>query len=247
MKKISTGIKKLDKIIGGGLLPRSSTLLAGAPGSGKTTFCLQFLHQAAISSGLTGILVTFEEFPEIIYRDALSLGWDLRRLEDRNQLKIIFTSPDILIEEIEKEGGLFDKIITDIRPEVIAFDSISYLDILFKEPEDLRNHYNILLNSCKRLDLTAYYTYDVSKLFGQENLLNSPIAFIVDNVIYLQYVEIESQINLALVALKIRGSEHNQEILNYQIGENGIEILNKFKGRENILTGSSRTIFSSEE
>ncbi len=247
MDKISTGIKKLDSIIGGGFHRKSTTLIAGPPVTGKTTMCLQFLYNGAIYSNSPAILVTFEEFPEIIYRDALNFGWDFRRLEDEKKLKIIFTSPEILQMELEKTGGFFDRIVDENNPEIIAFDSISNLKMLYKEPFSLRNHYNSILNSCRRLNLTSVYTYDVPRLFSHENLLNSPLAYAVDNVFFLQYVEAGSKIDMAMVALKIRGSTHSLDILSYEIGNNGFLIKDKFINRENILSGSSRLIMMPEK
>ena len=76
--RTSTGIMGLDEMLRGGLPSGSTVLIQGAPGVGKTTFGLQFLYHGATKANEAGLLVTFEEFPESIYRDALNLGWDLR-------------------------------------------------------------------------------------------------------------------------------------------------------------------------
>ena len=78
--RLSFGSKELDKMVGGGLLRGTATLISGAPGVGKTTLGLQFLI-AGIKAGQPGLLVSFEEFPASLIRDAKQLGWDLNQLE----------------------------------------------------------------------------------------------------------------------------------------------------------------------
>jgi len=64
------------------------------------------------------------------------------------------------------------------------------------------------------------------------------IAFIVDSYLLLRYVEIESAIHKALLVLKLRGSNHDKDIRQFQIGPQGIEVQAKFEGREGIMSGS---------
>ena len=80
-ERVKTGIAELDAMLGGGLLPGSCVLVQGAPGVGKTVMGLQFLVEGATRFNEPGLLITFEEFPASLYRDAESLGWDLRELE----------------------------------------------------------------------------------------------------------------------------------------------------------------------
>jgi len=76
--RLSFGATALDQMLGGGLLEGSATLVSGAPGVGKTTLGLQFL-MAGVQARQTGLLVSFEEFPTSLIRDALQLGWDLKQ------------------------------------------------------------------------------------------------------------------------------------------------------------------------
>ena len=92
-ERLSFGSPSLDEMVGGGLLRGTATLISGAPGVGKTTLGLQFLI-AGIQAGQPGLLVSFEEFPSSLIRDALQLGWDLNALEKEGLFKIIFTSPE---------------------------------------------------------------------------------------------------------------------------------------------------------
>ena len=66
-----------------------------------------------------------------------------------------------------------------------------------------------------------------------------PIPFIVDTYILLRYVEVESAIRKAITVLKMRGSDHHKEIMQYHCTSQGLEMINSFAGREGIMSGIS--------
>ena len=86
-KRVSTGVAGLDAMLGGGFLIGDSTLVAGSPGTGKTTLGLQFLA-AGVAAGQRGVFVTFEYLPQQLYRDAAKRGWPLEQWEREGKIKI---------------------------------------------------------------------------------------------------------------------------------------------------------------
>ena len=123
-ERVKTGIAGFDKMLNGGFLRNQVVLIAGAPGTGKTTFGLEFLYNGATKFNEPGIFVTFEELPQQIYRDAMSLGWDLQKLESEGKLKILCTSPRVLQATEEREEVL-GRMIKEMGAKRIAIDSIS--------------------------------------------------------------------------------------------------------------------------
>jgi len=237
LKKILSGIPGLDDLLDGGLHERSSTVIAGPPGTGKTTFATQFIYQGAAKLGEAGIFITFEEFPEVIYRDAMNFGWDLKEQEAAGKLRIIFTSPAVLKSELEKENGLIDRVVAEIGAKRIVIDSVTLMEQISCDTIELRQLFNSLINGLKRLGLTTVLTSEVPLLFGHENTFETSIGFVVDNILFLRYVEIESELETALTILKVRGSKHAKDIRKYEIAENGVTIETKFSGHQGILTG----------
>jgi circadian clock protein KaiC len=121
----------------------------------------------------------------------------------------------------------------------ILIDSISHFDQLASDPVELRSVVYSFINALKREGLTSILTRESPMLLGSDEGHNE-IAFVVDSYILLRYVEIESTIRKALLALKMRGSDHAKDIRQYEITRNGIEVLSKFEGQEGILSGSPR-------
>lgn len=108
--KTPTGIPGLDEITGGGLPAGRSTLVCGAPGSGKTLLGATFLVHGAVRYNEPGVLMSFEENAQDLADDVASLGFDLPRLTDEKKIVIDYVQIDR--SEIEETGeydldGLF--------------------------------------------------------------------------------------------------------------------------------------------
>jgi len=91
---VPTGVPGVDKILAEKGIPRGHTILVcGGPGSGKTTFAIQFLYVGATQHGESGVYVTLEEEPSDIKTNMSKYGWDLKKLEDEKKLVFINVSP----------------------------------------------------------------------------------------------------------------------------------------------------------
>ena len=88
--RVETGVAGLDKMLSGGFVPGSATLVRGAPGTGKTVLALQYLLHG-VERGEPSLLISFEEFPQSLQTDAHGLGWDLRAWQERGLLHLYFT------------------------------------------------------------------------------------------------------------------------------------------------------------
>lgn len=91
---VPTGIPGVDEILAGKGIPKGHTiLLSGGPGSGKTTFAIQFLYTGATQNDESGVYVTLDEDPMDVKADMSKYGWDLESLEDEKKLVFINVSP----------------------------------------------------------------------------------------------------------------------------------------------------------
>jgi len=245
MDRVKTGIKGLDDMLNGGFLPRSANLVEGAPGTGKTTLGMQFIYTGIVEYNEPGIIVTFEEFPQQYYRDALNFGWDFRRLEEEGKLRVFMTSPEVTKADLENVGGMIETLTGTMDARRIFVDSISHFERMTSDPLELRSIMFSFVNGLKREGLTSILTKESPALFGEGYRADNMAGYVVDSYLLLRYVEMESAIRRALLVLKMRGSDHDKGIREYEIGKSGLDVMTKFEDREGIMSGTPRRMVDS--
>ena len=234
--RVPTGIKGLDEMLNGGFLSGSTVLVRGAPGTGKTSLAMQFLIQGATKQNEPALFISFEEFPSSLYRDAEALGWNLRELESSGKLSLMFTSPEVFLAGLESPDSPLNRLILENNIRRLALDSVSHFNRLTADLQKLRHIYTRVANGLRREGVTAI-------LLGEEGqsdyqrAFKGGLSFVVDAIILLRYVEIESAMQRAIVVLKMRGSNHAKEIRCYEIGTGGLTVLGAFEGRQGLLSG----------
>ncbi len=238
-QRVSLGVPGLDEMLEGGLLPGSIVLIQGAPGTGKTTLGMQFLHHGVTAADEAGLLVTFEQFPHTLYRDALTHGWNLRELEQAGKLRIVFTSPQVFLSSLQSPISPISSALHDMDVRRIVIDSVTHFQTLTTDPVDLRAVYNHLINGLRREGITSLLlSEDSGPDFVRTD--RGRLAFVVDSVILLRYVEIDSVMQRAVAVLKTRGSSHDNSIRRFEIRRGGLAVYEAFTGREGLLSGISR-------
>src|SRR5712692_2581521 len=127
---IQTGICSLDQVFLGGILKGNVILVEGAPGTGKTLLGMEFIYRGITEYNEPGIIVVFEMTPKKLIRDAAGFGWNLEELEQQNRLKIIFTSPQVLDQELRSPDSLLLETATEIGARRLFIDGLSLLRTL---------------------------------------------------------------------------------------------------------------------
>ncbi|UCC86230.1 MAG: AAA family ATPase [Anaerolineales bacterium] len=240
-QRIPTGIPGLDSMLGGGLLETSAVLVSGAPGVGKTTLGMQYLVNGA-QLGQPGLLVTFEEFPATLIRDAKAMGWDLRALEAEGKLRMLFTSPEVLVKSLQSPDSPLSETVRNLAPRRVVIDSMAHFLRFATDPVELRHIFNTLVNALKREGMTSLLLDEATRLLGAQYRQSGSLPFVVDAILLMRYVEVDSAMQRAIAILKMRGSAHASEIRGYSIGQGGIKIGEPFKDREGILSGSPHRV-----
>jgi circadian clock protein KaiC len=124
---IPTGILGLDDILRGGVPKGNVILVEGAAGTGKTLLGVEFIYRGVTQHDEPGIIVTFEVAPKRLIRDAACFGWDLQELERQNTLKTIFTSPQVLSQELRSPDSLLLETAAEMGAQRIFIDGISLM------------------------------------------------------------------------------------------------------------------------
>src|SRR5450755_1599487 len=124
---IQTGIAGLDAILMGGI-PRTNVILVeGTTGSGKTLLGIEFIYRGIVQFNEPGMIVVFEVSPDKLIRDAATMGWDLAALQAQKKLQIVFTSPQVLDQELRSPDSLLLETAADMGAQRIFIDGIGLL------------------------------------------------------------------------------------------------------------------------
>ena len=226
MQRVPTGISGLDNLLYGGFLEGDAVLVAGAPGTGKSTLGMQYLYEGIMRYDEPGLFITFEEFPQQIYRDALNFGWDFRSLEEDDKLKVLGTSHDLLYQDIKRHEGLFPKMFREIGAKRVVVDSITHFMRMANDQGELREIIYSLINALKREGLTPLL---LRELVEGEVLGTVPEEYTADTVLHLTMERINGQRMRFVEILKSRGSRHVPAKSLFFIHDQGIQVVPPFQ------------------
>lgn len=219
LTKISTGIEGFDDLFEGGIIAGSTVLMEGIPGAGKTTLGIEFIYCGIMEFGDPGIVLTFEQFPETLYRDARSLGWDLEALEKENKLRVICTSPEVVLTP---ESGFLEEAVCSVGAKRVLVDSVSHFRQVIDHPLKLRQAVYSFCNGLRRMGLTSFL---IKELEGAAEDFHSFEEFLVDVVVRLHYEAREGLARQRTVeVIKSRGQAHLSGRHSFQIKKGGTRV-----------------------
>jgi len=228
LQKCPTGIRGLDEITKGGLPRGRPTLICGGAGAGKTLFAMEFLMRGAMDYGEPGVFMTFEETPEDLAKNFMSLGFDLHEMMARSLIETDHVR--IARSEIEETGeydleGLFIRLgnaIDSIGAKRVVLDTIEALFSELPNATILRAELRRLFHWLKDRGVTAVVTGEK----GDKTLTRYGLEeYVADCVIFLDFRIVKQIATRRLRIVKYRGSSHNSDEYPFLIGERGLSIL----------------------
>ena len=216
IEKLETGIPGFDLITLGGLPKGRTTLVAGTAGSAKTVMAAQFLAEEVKANGGSGVFVTFEESPEDIRNNMISLGWDIRAWEAEDRWAFVDASLDPNREEIV--AGPFDfsalmarlqHAIQRVGAQRVAMDSLGAVFTQYDDRSIVRREMFRLASTLKSLGVTAMLTAERIEEYG--NIARYGVEeFVADNVIILRNILEAEKRRRTIEILKFRGTSHQK-------------------------------------
>lgn len=234
--RISTGIERLDGMMGGrGFYRGSSILLSGTSGTGKTSLAAHFV-EAACRRGERCLYFAFEESPQQVVRNMRSIGIDLQPWINKGLLQFLAARPTY--------GGIEDvllvthKNISSFKPTVVVVDPITNL-LMVSTLNEVRSMLTRLIDFLKTQGITAIFaslTAPGSSLEASE----ADVSSLMDTWVLLKAVEVGGERNRALYVLKSRGMDHSNQIREFLLTNDGLRLLDVYLGSEGVLTGAAR-------
>lgn len=228
LQKTPTGIAGFDEITGGGLPAGRPSLICGDAGAGKTLFSIEAIVRGAIQYGEPGVIMAFEEKAEDLEMNVASLGFDLKKLQKDNLLRIDHVHIDR--SEIEETGaydldGLFIRLgyaIDSIGAKRVMLDTIENLFGGLSNEGILRAELRRLFGWLKDKGVTAIITGEK----GEKTLTRQGLEEYVSDCVILLEHRVTNQISTRLLrVVKYRGSLHGTNEYPFLIDEDGISVL----------------------
>jgi circadian clock protein KaiC len=234
--RVSTGIRELDTMMGGGIPEGDSVLLAGPSGAGKSVLASQFIAKG-LGLGEPGIIAIFEELPGEYVQRAAKLGLDFDTPQKDGTLRIIYIRPlDLSVDETVHE--VIDAV-RSIGAKRVVIDSLAGFEMALA-PEfrhEFRESLYRMIGALKRLGVTVVSTVEIEENFTSMGLSSFAISFLADDIVRLRYVSIEGQLRRMLLVVKMRGSDHSIDMWEYTITRKGVAMGKALKGYQALTTG----------
>lgn len=202
---VKTGIIGLDEVLLGGLPRNNNLIVEGAPGSGKTTLGLGFIYAGAAHYDEPGAIISFELEPQKLLRDAAGFNWPMQDMIDAGKIKIIQTSPAVLLNEFRSSDGVLTSVLQELGARRLLIDGLTPIR-LYAEVHDIafREDVHLLIEGLTRLGVTTMVTAEQDDGTGG---VYPHERFVFDTIISLTREEKQRRVHRRLTVLKSRGQD----------------------------------------
>lgn len=229
--RLSLGVAALDEMLNGGLPRGYSLLVAGPSGSGKSILASAFLAEGA-HNGETGVIAVFEQHPN----------------QSRNRtLADLIKSGRIGIVDSRALDLSIDEIVQDVMGEIrrlnatrVVIDSLSGFELalapIFRA--DFRESISRLVTALTSTGVTVLMTSELEDRYTDLRFSPYSTAFMTDAIIVQRYIEVDSRLRRVMAVVKVRSSAHSNELREYTINDNGIQIGTLVRGYDGLLGGN---------
>jgi circadian clock protein KaiC len=234
---ISTGIPRLDTMLDGrGFYKGSSILVSGTAGTGKSTLAAHFV-EAACRRGERALFFAFEESQDQIIRNMRAVGIELEKFVKKGLLKFHNARPSSWGLEIHL--ATIHKAIDEFNPDVVVVDPITNF-LAVGDAFDTKSMLTRLIDFLKMKQITAMF----SSLTSARNEIEDSevgVSSLMDAWLLVKGIESNGERNRGLYILKARGIAHSNQVREFLLTNNGIELLDAYIGTEGVLMGSARS------
>ena len=242
-ERVSTGVARLDAMLGGkGFFRGSTILLSGTAGTGKTSLSATFAD-AACRRGERCLYFAFEESPRQIIRNMESIGLDLEQWVKKGLLKFHSARPTLY--GLEMHLVTFHKVIEAFTPQVFIVDPISNLIDAGTAPE-VKSVLTRLIDYLKMKKISTFLT-DLTHFGNSPERTREEISSLIDTWLLLRDIELKGERNRGLYILKSRGMDHSNQIQEFLITNRGLDLVDIYTGSGEALTGSARAAQEAQE
>lgn len=242
-ERVSMGVAGLDEMMGGeGVYRGSSVLISGTAGTGKSSLAAHFAS-ATCARGERCLYFAFEESPAQIIRNQSTIGLNLQQWVDAGLLQFHASRPTY--HGLEMHLAIIHKLVSSFRPSTVIVDPITNFNSIGSINE-IKTLLLRLVDFMKNQGITLLMT----SLTSGESALEATevgISSLIDTWILMRDMELNGERNRTIYTLKSRGTAHSNQMREFLISKDGINLVDVYLGPGGVLTGSSRVAQETQE
>jgi circadian clock protein KaiC len=236
-ERVSSGVARLDTMLGGGYYRNSSVLITGFPGTAKSTLCGAFA-EAACQRGERTVYVSFDSDTNEVIRNLASVNIQLQRFVNNGLLltktaRAINGSAEIHLMRIKK-------LVRENKVRCLVIDPVSALS---KDGNEGTVHSvaERLIDWAKAQGVTLMCT-SLLDASTSSQLEGTPmqISTIADTWIHLNYLVHAGERNRGLSIIKSRGTAHSNQVRELILSDSGVTLADAYMAGGEVLMGTLR-------
>ena len=234
--RVSSGVPRLDAMLGGGYYRGTSVLLSGAPGTAKTILAAAFAEAACLRGEHT-VFVSFDEAPDQVVRNVASVGIRFAPHIKSGMLKMCSRrtraeSPEAHVARI---GALADM----FGAKNLVVDPLSALAMGFQEPGADQAALQVL-DLAKMRGITIVSTSLLSNVTPLLEQTPTGTSTIADTWMHVSYWSQGGERNRALTIIKSRGTNHSNQVREMVLTDKGVHLTDVYSVGGEVLMGTMR-------
>ncbi|WP_280537396.1 ATPase domain-containing protein [Halopenitus sp. POP-27] len=234
--KLSSGIPEVDELLKGGIDAGTVTFVSGPTGAGKTTTALQFIKEAA-GRGEQSVMYSFEESPGTIQKRSRSINLPIEAMLEQGTLSIEEIAPN---EYTPNEfTSLLKTAVEDDEVRIVLIDGLQGFKQNLRgyttDPEDVLLR---IVRYLRAAGVSTIITNEVTNITGEFRVTEESVSNLADNILYIRYVEMESELGKVIGVLKMRTGDFERSLREFEITEYGIRVGEPLEHMQGILTGT---------
>lgn len=212
MERVDSGIRNLDRLLGGGLPRRQMALVEGVPGAGKSNLGLEFLYRGA-QKGENGVYVSFQDTAEEVLRST-TFDWDFESYVRDGSIRIFDMDP----YRYDEAASVIRGEIQEIDAKRVVIDPVTAMDLYIDSRKDIRKNLVDMETMLKDLGVTTLLVAEAAEATEIEEE-------VADSIIVMEVKRDDDEVRREIFVRKLRGSDFEEGVHPYEFTSKGLRVV----------------------